>query len=164
MRALSATLPKVTKAVLEKGGRDYAALIAEWKLIVGDALAESSLPEKLARKRPATEGNANPASGVLTVRVTSGAAMEFQHREPQILERINAYLGHRAVDRLKLIHGAIPGHRPRGARPLPVLTPTELQTIDSTVAPVADPELRERLVRLGRALGAGRVRRSAPEE
>jgi hypothetical protein len=120
-RALSATLPKVTRAVLEKGGRDYAALIAEWKLIVGEALAESSLPEKLARKRPATEGNANPAGGVLTVRVTSGAAMEFQHREPQILERINAYLGHRAVDRLKLIPRAAPARsrpsRQRSCRP-----------------------------------------------
>ncbi len=45
-RALAATLPKLTKAILEKGGRDYAAIIAEWPTIVGPALAASSMPEE----------------------------------------------------------------------------------------------------------------------
>ena len=47
-RALAATLPKVTKSVLEKHGRAYAALIGEWSNIVGPALAAVSLPEKHA--------------------------------------------------------------------------------------------------------------------
>ena len=36
--------------------RDYAALIAEWPSIVGKALAESSLPEKLSRSRQNDSG------------------------------------------------------------------------------------------------------------
>ena len=155
MRAVSATLPKITKAILEKGGRDYAALVSEWSQIVGPGLAAASLPEKLAKRRI---GESGPESGgVLTLRVSSGAAMEIQHREPQLIERINAYLGHRAVTRLKLIQGPLPGRRRRGAKPPAALTPTESQEIDSAVAAVGDSELKTRLARFGRAL-AGRAK------
>lgn len=158
-RTLATTLPKITKAVLEKGGRDYAALVAEWAQIVGPALARASLPEKFSRRRPSDE--ASGTSGILTIRVTGGAAMEFQHSEPQILERINAYLGHRAVSRLKLVQGPIPGRaRPRPPA-VPPLSPAQAEAVDSAVATVADPELQSRLARLGRALAnrPGRPRR-----
>src|SRR5579863_3930402 len=103
-RALAATLPKITKAILAKGGRDYATLIAEWPAIVGAQLAGSSQPEKLVRRRHDDERS---AGGVLTIRVSSGAALEIQHREPQIVERINTYLGYRGVVRLKLVQGVL---------------------------------------------------------
>ena len=161
-RALAATLPKITRPILEKGGRDYAALIAEWPAIVGPALAAASLPEKLARRRTGADEAA--LGSVLTIRVTGGAAIEFQHREPQILERINAYLGHRAVVRLKLIQGPIPGRKGRHARPLRALTPSEAREVESAVARVGDAELRSRLGRLGRALAAGRAPRQITEK
>jgi hypothetical protein len=160
-RALAATLPRITKAILEKGGRDYAALIAEWPGIVGAALATSSLPEKLAR-RPAAAGRA--ASGVLTIRVTGGAAMEFQHREPQLIERINAYLGHSAVMRLKLVQGPIPGRAAAGGWAPRPLSPAESKAIEADVANVTDDELRTRLTRLGRAMAARHGSRRRPEK
>jgi hypothetical protein len=160
-RALAATLPKLTKAVLEKGGRDYAAIIAEWPAIVGAALAADSLPEKLARRASAERVG---AAGVLTLRVTGGAAMEFQHREPQLIERINSFLGHRAVERLKLIQGPIPGRVPRRVRTVRALTPTETQALDSQLAAIEDEDLKLRLERLGRALVASREPRRRPEK
>ncbi|HEX7084835.1 MAG TPA: DUF721 domain-containing protein, partial [Vicinamibacterales bacterium] len=101
-RALGATLPKITKTVLEKRGRAYATLIAEWVNIVGPSLAAETLPEKLTLPPGANAG------GLLSVRVTGAAAAELQHMAPQIIERINTYLGVRAVDRLKLIHAPLP--------------------------------------------------------
>ncbi len=154
MRALSATLPKITKAILEKGGREYAALVTDWAHIMGPSLAQSSMPEKLAHSRPSAARTGESGGGVLTIRVTGGAAMEIQHREPQLIERINSYLGHRAVTRLKLVQGPLPARRPAMVPP-PALTPTEAQAIDSAVADVADSELQGRLARFGRAL-AGR--------
>src|SRR5258708_34048212 len=156
MRALSATLPKITRTIWERGGGDYAALVAEWAEIVGPSLAGSSLPEKLARRR-LSESGADLGGGVLTIRVSGGAAMEIQHREPQLLERINAYLGHRAVTRIKLMQGPIPGRRRRGVPTLPALTPTETQAIDSLVQNVADSALQARLARFGHAV-AGRAK------
>ena len=62
-RALAATLPKLTKPVLEKHGRAYATLIAEWTNIAGPALSAMSLPEKLSPGAPDANG------GTLTIRV-----------------------------------------------------------------------------------------------
>ncbi len=150
-RSLSATLPKITKAILEKGGRDYAAVIAEWPAIVGPQLAASSQPEKMVRRRQEDE---HSTGGVLTIRVTGGAALEIQHREPQIIERINSYLGYRAVVRLKLVQGVLTRRTPAGPQPERVLSPPEAQAIDSAAAQVADPDLKARLARFGRALAA----------
>ena len=151
-RALSATLPKITKAVLDKGGRDYATIIAEWPAIVGQALAGSSQPEKLIRRRA---GDERSSGGVLTIRVSGGAALEIQHREPQIIERINSYIGYRAVTRLKLVQGVLT-RRPRlGLPPARELDGAESQAIDSAAGHVSDPDLRSHLARFGRALATG---------
>ena len=152
MRALSATLPKITKGILEKGGRDYAALVTDWAQIMGPSLAASSMPEKLSQSRNTGARTGESGGAVLTIRVTGGAAMEIQHREPQLIERINAYLGHRAVTRLKLVQGPLPAARRRGMVPPAPLTPTESQAIDSAVAGVADSDLQGRLARFGRSL------------
>ncbi len=163
-RALSATLPKITKAVLDKGGRDYATIIAEWPEIVGPALAGSSQPEKLARPRNkgADQGQAaaQAVGAVLTIRVTGGAALEIQHREPQVIERINSYLGYRAVTRLKLVQGVLQNRAQPRREPPRRLTAAESQTIESAAAKVADPELKEQLARFGRALAGGKTHRT----
>lgn len=151
-RALASTLPKITKAVLDKGGRDYATLIAEWSAIVGAALAASSQPEKLVRRRQDDERS---QGGVLTIRVTGGAALEIQHREPQIIERINSYLGYRGIVRLKLVQGVLTRRTQAGPQPERVLSEPESQAIDSAAGQVADPDLKARLARFGRALATG---------
>jgi len=138
-RALAATLPKVTKAVFAKHGRVYGTIVAEWPTIVG-GLSDSSLPEKLA-------------GGVLTVRVSGGAAMALQHAMPQVLERINAYVGGAAVERLRLVQAPVAR---RARKPLPPAEPPADPQIESEVSRVEDPELRRSLSRLGRRLAPRR--------
>ncbi|HEY8536599.1 MAG TPA: DciA family protein [Vicinamibacterales bacterium] len=145
-RALGATLPKITKTVLEKRGRAYAALIAEWANIVGPSLAAETMPEKLTPSPGANTG------GLLSVRVTGAAAAELQHMAPQIIERINTYLGARAVDRLKLIHAPLPNPARRPPRRLPPLPPGADRAIRKAVSAIEDPALREALERLGRSI------------
>jgi hypothetical protein len=149
-RALAATLPKVTKQVLKKHGGAYAAIIAEWNSIVGPALADVSLPEKLT-----AAGSAHGAAGSLTVRVAGAAATEFQHMAPQIIERINIFLGFPAVTRLKLVQGPLPG-RQQPRRPPPRPVPAAVRAdIEAQTAGIEDPALRNALTRLGEAI-AGR--------
>jgi hypothetical protein len=145
-RALAASLPKVTKPVLEKHGRAYASLIGEWDNIVGPALASVSLPEKLAA--PTGSG------GVLTVRVAGAAATEFQHLAPQILDRINTYLGFGAVARLKLVQAPLPGPRRRAPPRRLALSAERRKGIAAAAEPVTDPQLHDALVRLGEAIAA----------
>jgi hypothetical protein len=154
-RALAATLPKVTKPVLEKHGRAYAALIGEWPHIVGPTLAELSLPEKLA-------ASANAMGSVLTVRVAGAAATEFQHLAPQILERINTYLGFGAVTRLKLVQAPLPGPQRRPPPRPRVPSPAARKAVALAVETVADPAMHDALVRLGEAVAATAEADTAP--
>jgi hypothetical protein len=153
-RALAATLPKVTKPALEKHGRAYASLIGEWGNIVGPALAAVSLPEKLA---------SGAAGGVLTVRVAGAAATEFQHLAPQILDRINTYLGFGAVVRLKLVQAPLPGPQRRpAARPV-AASPAARRALAAAADAVSDPTLHDALVRFGEAIAAHDAQSAAPD-
>ncbi len=116
-RAIAASVAKLTKPVLDKRGRAFAALVGEWAEIVGPALAPFTLPEKLS-SGPASD--VEPGA-VLTMRVAGGAALEIQHMAPQILERINTFLGYTAVSRLRLIQAPMPlGAPPPPPAPRPL--------------------------------------------
>lgn len=131
---------------LGKHGLAFGGLLTEWAAIVGPRLADQTTPLKLAFPK----GRRDEA--VLHLRVSSPAALLLQHEEPQVLERINAFFGWRAVVRLKLVHGG-PVLKPRpAAKPLRRLSPDEEKAIAGRTATVPDPDLREALERLGRAV------------
>jgi len=150
-RALAEFSQRLTKKPLGKRGFTETSLITDWPQIVGEAQAIGSLPVKISF--PSGER----AAGTLHVRVVSGGlAMEFSHREPLILQRINGYFGYGAVAHLKIIQGPIPPRAARrAAKPPPSLSADQESALQARLSGVADPELREALARLGRNL-AGR--------
>ena len=88
---------------------------------------------------------------MLTIHVGGASALELQHSEPQVVERINDFFGYPAVARLRLIQA--PPVRPvKRAAPAPTrpLAADELAALAAAVAIVGDPELRGALARLGR--------------
>lgn len=113
-------------------------------MIAGPLLAEVSIPEKLIRDR--TGENA-----VLVIRVSPAVALQFQHDEPQILERINSFFGFNAVSRLRLRQAPLPP-RPVRPSPPPPLAEAEKAAVADRVSPIIDAELRERLARLGETI------------
>ena len=44
---------------------------------------------------------------VLRLRVPGASAIEVQHRTAQLIERVNAYFGHKKIDDIRLVQGAI---------------------------------------------------------
>jgi hypothetical protein len=106
MQAIGASLPRIAKPVLGKQGLGEAQLLQEWPAIIGDELARYCWPIKLSFPR------GERRDGTLRLRVASALALEIQHREPVLLERINGYFGYRAVVRLALVQGP----PPQGAR------------------------------------------------
>lgn len=136
---------------LGKHGMAFGALLADWSSIMGPRLAEQTSPLKLVFPR----GKRDEAT--LHLRVSGPAALLLQHEEPQVLERINAFFGWRAVTRLKLVHGApVLKHRWKPPPPPKRLTPQQEAELARHTAGLEDaPELREALERLGRAIGPG---------
>lgn len=147
-RPVSALVAPLTRRALGKHGFASASLISDWATIIGDELAASCQPVKLAFPQGKRDG------GTLHLHVTGGAALEIQHITPQIVERINGHLGYGAVARLKLIQG----QAPRGARATRRRLADRGQRHQADekhwdgLDDITDPALRESLRRLGTAI------------
>lgn len=144
MVALAAEVPALARHALGSRGYAEAGLFTHWAEIAGASLAAASLPVKLSFPRGKRD------EGTLTVRCGGPAALELQHLAPSVLERINGHFGYRAVARLKIEQGAVSARRV--AAPPPPLTRLEQNEVAEAIAPVADPEIRDSLSRLGTAI------------
>ena len=96
---LSSLIQRITAGSFEARGLAAAGIAAEWPAIVGETVAACSWPDRLR------------ADGTLRICVSGPVAVELQHLEPQILERIAAYYGYRAVTRIAYVNRA-PSARP----------------------------------------------------
>ncbi len=150
MRAVGRELPRIAGRALGKRGLGEAQLLAEWRAVVGEELAAETLPMKLSFPQGSRR------NGVLKLRVSSAAALSVQHREPQILERINGFLGYGAVARLALVQGPLPDRAHAGPRAQRPLTPAESAALAARVSQVSDSGLKSALERLGAAILAER--------
>src|SRR5471030_1350396 len=98
-----------------------ARLKAQWPAIVGAELARISQPEALMANRGARGTHAGAGAGAaLKLRVAGSASLEIQHRSAQLVERVNAYFGHRLIDDIRLVQGGfVPAPAPvRCPRPI----------------------------------------------
>lgn len=153
-RALGALIPRSTAKAFKGKGLAQADIATRWPEIVGEQLAQSSLPERLSY--PAGRN----AGATLTIRVASAFAPHVQHLAPLIIEKINTFYGHAAVARIALVQRPLPPRKTRTTRATRPLTAAEQATLDAAVAAVPDEELRQDLAALGRELAARR--RPAP--
>lgn len=95
---LGRTLMPFARHLLGAKGFVGADIALHWREIVGDDLAEYSMPLKIDFLR----GEKN--NGVLSIEVPSGGfALELQHREKFIVEKVNAYFGYAAIARTKIL-------------------------------------------------------------
>ena len=137
--ALAALLPKLTKPLYRARGFAEAGVLNDWQDIVGRPLADYTAPERLS------------PDGTLVVRVGGAWALELQHLEPLVLDRIAGYFGYRAVTRLALVQGPLPPRAapPRKRRPK-ILGKAEEEALKRDIEQTDDPNLRAALERLGR--------------
>lgn len=156
-KALADSLRKVTSRALGQRSLAERSLILDWPSIAGGDIARLCTPQGLSFQH-----RHHRLDGMLTLRVVSGQATRLQHLEPQLIERINGYLGYRAVARLRLLHGGTPAAGPSqtpAAEPdaEDARAPAEnSRTPDEDRAPggetITDPALKAALARLGRAV------------
>lgn len=130
-RHLGALLPPITRPVFRKRAAAAAHILADWDAVVGPALAAATVPRRLA-------------GGTLTLACAGPIALELQHRSAEILGRVNAYLGTRAAERLRLIQEA--------PAPPAALPPRRAPRPEPKLPGIPDGPLRDALAALGRAL------------
>jgi hypothetical protein len=150
-KALADSLRKVTRQALGQRSLAEQSLILDWPSIAGGDIAVMCTPQRLSFQH-----RDRRRDGTLTLKVQPGQATRLQHLEPQLIERINGYLGYRAIARLRLLHGSAPPAgtpEPSPEAPVEDPVPPEAKIGEAeTGQEIADPALRAALARLGRAV------------
>lgn len=150
MRLISEAAAKVTNETL---GRKYVALgrIAKhWEDIVGKALADKAAPAKI-HYRKYKNAPKNP-DAILEIATSAAHSTKLHYQKDLILERINNIFGERWITDIKFIN-VVPA-RPKG--PImprkPLLSPAEKKDLSKMLDLIDDPDIKERLDRLGSAI------------
>lgn len=141
-------LNKMLKQLDARYGQGPGALQARWREIVGDQIAARTEPIKLIR---GTKG----APGALELRVAGAGAALIQHQAPEIVERVNLFLGAGAINKLRIIQGPLQNLVPKGLparRSNPPLDAALEAELTEGLAQVPDSPLKEALLKLGRGV------------
>jgi len=127
-RPLAECIDQAAKPALAKHDGVETRLLRHWETIVGPQLAGCCLPYSAAFPPGKRQG------GTLTLQVAPSHALEVQHMQPQILEKLAVYFGYRAITALRLRQAPLPA-KPAGNAPR-----------------TATPDMQEKLGRLAQAL------------
>jgi hypothetical protein len=146
-KPLRELLNKLVGDAFARQGFASAELVTRWDDIVGHEIAAHSEPIKLRWPRR-TDGEDSEA-GTLVLRVEGPAAIEIQHLAALICERVNRFLGWRAVGRLALRQAPLRRRQTRAAR---TMEPATTAPIAENLSDIKDQELKEALARLGAAV------------
>ncbi|MGI9435699.1 MAG: DUF721 domain-containing protein [Geminicoccaceae bacterium] len=150
LRRIPDLLGRVLDPAAKRRGIAEARLLTDWAKIIGSEIAAQCQPISLSR------------DGLLQIHVSGSAALELQHSELQVIERINTFFGRPTVTRLRLRQAP---HQRRPLAPLRSVSPErplstdEQAAIDQAIDPVGDPALREALAALGTTLKRRRSNR-----
>jgi len=147
-KPLGQHINRLTKRAFGRRGFADGAIIADWPSVIGEHLAGLSEPERI------TYPQGKRAGGTLHLRIASGSiAVELQHLEPLLIERINGYFGYKAVEKVRLIQAPLAkasGGTARHERS--PLDEKKVREVADILSDVSDPELHEALDRLARAV------------
>ncbi len=150
----------VIDEALAARGLGETSLIADWPAIVGNVIARYARPLQLQwPPRPAKRDPESPvAPATLVLRLEGAFALEAQHNAAIIVERVNAHLGWRCIDRVAFRQEPLPPLRER-RQPPPAPSEAAETEARQAAAAIGDEALREALTRFG----AHAIERSARE-
>ncbi len=145
-RPVAEIVRKVIHPVVARRGFGSANLIAAWPEIMGPDFARVTRPHRIVW--PAQDAD---APGVLEIGVDGPTAVLIRHEADQIVERVNTFLGFRAVARLKLKQTSVTGPA-ETAGDVPA-SPEVEPRLDAALGPeTADEPLQRALRALGRGV------------
>ena len=95
LRSFKNTLPTKIKKIIVKKGHIYSETLDNWRYIVGNDLFKISYPKSFK--------NSNKLrSSCLNIMVKRGHEVDLEYSKKIILNKMNAFFGYNAVDKVKL--------------------------------------------------------------
>ena len=133
METLNRHFREIAVAAFQRHGFASAELAAQWPAIAGEQVAAISAPGKISWPR-ANDKSAQKQGGTLTLNAAQGRALELQYASPNIIERVNQFLGYRAITAVKVLQSDfVVAPTPRPTAPL-VSTQTILGIDDEAIS------------------------------
>jgi hypothetical protein len=140
-RPLAALLPALTRPAFRRHSPGATQILSDWPSIVGPALAAVTMPRRVA-------------AGTLTLACAGPVAIELQHLAPELMARINTYLGRELVQRLQFKQTATIQRPPPAP---PALSAAAAARVAQVVAGLPAGPLRDALASLGCAIASGQT-------
>jgi hypothetical protein len=138
---------KVVGETFTRQGFASAELVTRWTEIAGSEIAAHSEPIKIQWTRPANGEEREP--GTLVLRVEGPAAIEIQHLANVICDRVNRFLGWRAVARIALRQAPLRRGERKAVRKA---DPAAAARVAESLSDIGDDDLKQALARLGAAI------------
>lgn len=144
---LASNVSKLIKPIFGERGFADAAIVNDWQEIAGEYLANHCSPKKIHYPQ------GRKSKGTLHLRISNGGlALQLQHLEAVLVERINAYFGFGAVERIQITQGPLTETPKKNISSPRLLSETEEQTLFNGLRDVDDDDLHQVLERLGRSI------------
>jgi hypothetical protein len=150
-RPLADLIGPALTAAFKRHGFASTEIVTHWEDIVGAEIAAHSEPIKITWPRQPDAEEPEPAT--LVLRCQGPAAIEIQHLAGVIVERVNRFLGWRAIERVALRQA--PLARRAKPKPPPAIDAEAARRIAERMTDITDDDLRTALGRLGAALKRG---------
>lgn len=100
---ISDSLRNISKKFLYKFGKLDYTIHAKWAEIVGNFFVNHSEPLKISSIiNSVSDDGEKIYDRYLHVNVSPAAALEFQHFQDKIIEKINSYFGYKAIKGIKI--------------------------------------------------------------
>lgn len=150
LKSIDRFLPDLLKPLVKKRGFREATLLTDWKKAVGVEYADALKPSKISYSRTA------PYTATLYLTVEPQRMLEMQYSAPQILDRINTYLGCKAITGLKLQQSMTAGMTPSSKNRGPITAKIQESITlkdPSLVENILDDNLKQALIDLGMSMG-----------
>jgi hypothetical protein len=140
-RPVGVLVSRLTRPAFRRRAPATAQVLADWTAIMGPAIAAVTTPRRLS-------------AGTLTIACAGPIAMELQHLAGEVMERINAHLGSRAVTALRFVQTHAPGAAPAALprTPDPAKLAAVNAALNAALGDLPQGDLRTALASLGRAM------------
>jgi hypothetical protein len=153
-QALAGLVDKSLSETLRAKGFADSSVHHHWAEIVGAQLAPWTEPVSLRwpQRGPGADPDGAREGAVLTVKVETAFALDLQHMTPQVVERVNRFIGWKCVGKLALKQGPVRKGEPAKPRRKAALTAEASRRLDALLEPVEGEKLKTALQRLGVAV------------
>lgn len=149
-RALGELIGDTLTPLCRKQGFASSDIVRFWGEIVGPQFAQCSEPERIRWPRRGEGEGFHP--GTLVIHCEGAQSVFLEHEKATLIERVNAYFGYPAIERIQILQRPLQMKRSARPEPLRPLNETEAQDLEHQLKGIENSRMADALRRLGHAV------------